>query len=135
MKLPVCTWNSQVRTNEIDVQGIVNNAQYLAYFDNARTLQLLEYGINWVELSKGGYDLVLVHTDIKFIKPLRAFQPFKVISKAETQGKLRIVFQQSILDKENNTVCKAINIIACIDNRRNKPVTIATLNAFLDESR
>lgn len=34
-------WNSEVRGYELDIQGIVNNAVYMQYFDHARIQHLL----------------------------------------------------------------------------------------------
>lgn len=118
------TWSSQVRPHEVDAQGIVYNAHYLSYFDNARSLHMLESGVNWVELSKEDFNLVLIHCDIHFKKPLRAFQLFHVTSQMERQGKLKLIFNQSIISDDGTTMCESINTIVCLDVKRNKPIPI-----------
>lgn len=118
-------WHSEVRSHEIDVQGIVNNAYYFTYFDHARTLHFVQNGIDWSELSKKGYNFVLIHSDITFIKSLRPFQTFYIETHSDLAGKLRLMFYQELYCKENNSlICKSINTLACVDAKRNKPVRI-----------
>ncbi|QBR83456.1 acyl-CoA thioesterase [Legionella israelensis] len=127
MNLKIFTWSSQVRAYEVDAQGIVNNAQYLSYFDNARTLQLMACGINWVELSHKGFNLILARAEIQFIKSLKAFQSFHIVSEVEQRGKLRLIFHQTLFVDNDTPACKGINTVVCVDNQRNKPVAIDTI--------
>ncbi|KTC86661.1 acyl-CoA thioesterase [Legionella brunensis] len=125
------TWNSEVRAHEIDAQGIVNNAHYLSYFDHARTLLLREYGIDWVKLSHDGFNLVLAHADIRFLHSLRAFQTFRVISTARREGKIKLLFDQTIVCTNNEKlICTAVNTIVCVDSKRNKPVSLELIKQF-----
>lgn len=123
--MQISIWNNEVRSHEIDVQGIVNNACYFNYFDHARTLHFLKIGIDWNELSKLGYNFVLVHSDITFIKSLKPFQTFYIETQSEIVSKLKLVFYQKIYCKENKSlICKSRNTLACVDTTRNKPVKI-----------
>lgn len=117
-------WDCEVRAHEIDAQGIVNNAHYFCYFDHVRTLQVKHLGIDWVELSQKGFDLVLAHAEMRFLRSLRAFQRFKVLSVLSQEGKLKWVFDQKLVDEENQLVCQGINTVVCIDRQRNKPIPL-----------
>ncbi|KTD32728.1 acyl-CoA thioesterase [Legionella nautarum] len=126
-------WYNEVRAHEIDVQGIVNNAHYLSYFDHARTVHLNALGVNWVQLSQEGLNLVLAHTEIKFLAPLRAFDRFKVESFIRQEGKLKLIFEQKIMNEESLLTCSSINTIVCVDTKRNKPITIDKLKTFFKQ--
>lgn len=123
MKLHELSWNGEVRAHEIDAQGIVNNAHYFCYFDHVRTLQVKALGIDWVDLSKAGFDLVLVHAELSYHRSMRAFQCFQIKSCLEQVGKLKWVFDQQLFDAENQLVCKGLNTVVCLDRQRNKPVS------------
>lgn len=125
------TWSSEVRAHEIDAQGIVNNAHYLCYFDQARTLHIRELGIDWVELSKQGLNLVLANANIRFLKPLRPFQSFEVSSSIEREGKVKLIFNQTISNSEGTLVCTGINTIVCVDNTSGRPVAIDKISGLL----
>lgn len=117
-------WKNEVRAHEVDVQGIVNNAHYLSYFDHARTLHLKEIGLDWSKLSSEGFDLVLTHTDIRFSHPLRTFDMFEVVSTLEREGRLKLMFRQRIFNTENTLICTGINTVVCVDRKRNRPISI-----------
>lgn len=118
------TWNNEVRAHEIDIQGIVNNAHYLSYFDHARTLHLQMLGLDWSKLSLEGFNLVLIETRLQFLQPLRAFQKFTVNSEVLRSGKLKLVFNQDITSN-NKLVCKASSTVVCVTG--NKPIALDTL--------
>ncbi len=49
---------------EVDRQGVVFNAWYLAYFDDAMTAFLAARGLPYTDLIAGGYDVMLVRTEL-----------------------------------------------------------------------
>ena len=116
-------WQGEVRANELDPQGIVNNAHYLCYFDHVRTLQMKALEMDWVELSRKGFNLVRVHADIRFINSLRAFERFEVHSTFAQEGRLKLIFEQTIYC-EGRLICEAKNTIACVNTMLNKPVAL-----------
>ena len=125
-------WESQVRSYELDNQGIVNNANYLHYFDHARVKHLYSKGIDWDKWHAEGYDLVLVHLDMTFKFSLRAHEEFCVISSIEKSGKLRMMFHQKIFKKNNDKlIVSAINTIVCVDVNSGKAVMPSRLHELL----
>ena len=50
----------RVRYSETDAQGIVNNANYLSYFEVGRVEWLRAAGFSYKELEKKGYGFVVV---------------------------------------------------------------------------
>jgi acyl-CoA thioester hydrolase len=52
--------NFRVRYSETDAQGIVNNANYLSYFEVGRVEWLRAAGLSYRELEKKGYGFVVV---------------------------------------------------------------------------
>jgi acyl-CoA thioester hydrolase len=53
-----------VRYLEVDQQGVVFNAWYLAYFDDALTGFLADRGVPYAFLTETGSDVHLVHTEL-----------------------------------------------------------------------
>jgi len=68
-----------VRYMEVDAQGVVFNAWYLTYFDEAFTAFLESRGLGYQALRDGGLDFQLVHADIDWKAGLR-FQDTAVIA-------------------------------------------------------
>ena len=82
--------------------------------------------IDWVELSRKGFNLVLVHADIRFVNSLRAFERFEVHSNFARECRLKLIFDQTIYC-EGRLICKAKNTIACVNAALNKPVALKEL--------
>jgi acyl-CoA thioester hydrolase len=53
-----------VRYAEVDQQGVVFNAHYLTYFDDAMTAFLADRGLSYPALLESGFDVMVVHTEI-----------------------------------------------------------------------
>ncbi len=118
----VYTWEGEVRDNETDLQGIVNNANYFIYMAHTRHKHLKVLGIDFAEVAQQGYNLVLVHTDISFKDSLRSGDRFSVTSKIETKGKIRVAFIQKVIREfDKKVVAEATNTATCIHTQTGRP--------------
>ncbi len=61
----------RVRYHECDLQGVVFNANYLAYFDIALTEFMRETLGSYQELRERGVDLLVVEASVRFRAPAR----------------------------------------------------------------
>jgi acyl-CoA thioester hydrolase len=59
------------RFAEIDQQGVVFNAHYLTWFDEACTGFLDHLGVTYPGLIDSGHDIQVVHSQIDFAAPVR----------------------------------------------------------------
>jgi acyl-CoA thioester hydrolase len=64
-------YSLRVRYMEVDAQGVVFNAWYLTYFDEAFTAFLESRGLSYQALLGEGFDFQLVHTEIDWKAGLR----------------------------------------------------------------
>ena len=122
----------QVRDYECDIQGIVNNAIYQNYLEHARHQFLLSKGVDFIDLSSKGIDLVVVRIELDYKLPLRPDDGFWVGSNIEKISKIKIGFNQSIYRlKDERLVLQAKVIGAAIDNA-GKPCRTTTLDSLFD---
>jgi hypothetical protein len=61
----------RVRYMEVDAQGVVFNAWYLAFFDEAMTAFLAARGASYPTLAAAGVDVQLVHVEVDWSAGLR----------------------------------------------------------------
>jgi acyl-CoA thioester hydrolase len=54
----------RVQFFEVDLQGVVFNMWYLAWFDNAMTAYLADLGFPYDAMKDIGWDVQLVHTEV-----------------------------------------------------------------------
>lgn len=113
----------EVRDNEIDMQGVVNNANYYIYLAHTRHKFLKEIGISFSKMSDEKQYLFLASSTIEFKKPLKAEDKFYVTCKLIPEGTVRFAFEQEIRKLHDDVlVAKSHNVGVCIDgNNGNRP--------------
>lgn len=65
----ICETVLRVRYSETDAQGIVNNANYLSYFEIGRVEWLRAAGLSYRELELRGYGFVVTEALLRYRKP------------------------------------------------------------------
>ena len=65
----------RVRYAETDRMGLLHHANYLVYFEQARTELLREAGISYRDLEDQGYLLVLTKFEVRYRRPARYDEP------------------------------------------------------------
>ena len=66
----------EVRDYECDIEGIVNNAQYVHYCEHTRHLFLKECGLSFAEMHEKGVDAVVARMQLQYKVPLRPDDEF-----------------------------------------------------------
>ena len=94
----------EVRDYECDIQGIVNNANYLHYLEHTRHKFISSLGLSFVDLHNRGIDVVVAGMNLRFKAPLRCED---VMLSRLTMGKdgYRYVFHQDIVRKDDGRLC------------------------------
>lgn len=128
----IFTWTSTVKNEDIDFQNIVNNAVYLKYFEQARAHLLSSIGVDLQAWHENGFNIVLAHIDMSIRKSLKLHDDFIVKSTFHRQGRLRVIFNQTIHTLEHDTlIAEAVNTVACASISTAKPVMPDALAALL----
>ena len=65
-----------VRDYECDIEGIVNNANYLHYTEHTRHLFLKQCGLSFAEMHRKGVDAVVARMNLQYKVPLRCDDEF-----------------------------------------------------------
>lgn len=86
-----------VRDYECDLQGVVNNANYMHYFEHARHQFLISRGVSFTQLHDDGVDLIVTKVEIEYKYPLRSCDEFVVSVQIQRDGNAKILFIQEIL--------------------------------------
>jgi acyl-CoA thioester hydrolase len=94
----------KVRDYECDVQGIVNNANYLHYFENTRHEFMNSLGTSFKAYHAAGIDPVVARADLHYKTPLRGGDVFLSSLTAERKG-VKVVFHQVIRKKADGVLC------------------------------
>lgn len=123
----------EVRDSEIDIQGVVNNANYFIYLEHARHKFAQQLGLSFTKMAEENQFLYLIEAKITYKKSLRPADMFYVTSRLVPEGKIRFAFEQEIrLSDDDSLIAKAHNICVCIDGRIGKPYLPDILKKYMD---
>lgn len=108
----------EVRDYECDIQGIVNNANYLHYTEHTRHLFLSSLGVSFSKLHEQGTDAVVARMNLQYKTPLRCDDVFVSRLALRKEG-LRYIFSQDIFRKSDGRLCfRATVELVCLINGR-----------------
>jgi len=99
---------------DTDAAGVVYYANYLRYFERARTEFLFENGIDVAAYHEKGYFFAVVHVDIKYKKPARLGDTIEVATKVTAIKNATISLKQHAL-KDETLLVEADVKLAFID--------------------
>ncbi len=108
----------EVRDYECDIEGIVNNANYLHYMEHTRHLFLKECGLSFADMHAKGVDAVVARMNLQFKSPLRCDDEFVSRLALKKEG-IRYVFYQDIYRAGDEQLCfKGVAELVSIVNGR-----------------
>ena len=103
MEYPV-TYRRRIRFSDTDAQGIVFNANYLRYVDDALTDYFDAIGIPWSEMTERGYEAVVGRVEMDFRSPGRLGDTLVTAVRLSRVGTTSAVFEFTIRDEESDRV-------------------------------
>lgn len=100
--------------HDTDCGGVVYYANYLKYFEEARTEYMRERGLDLKILSEKGILFVVKKVDIEYKSPARYADMLEISTRI---GKLRNVSLEFLQDikKEGKVLVSATTVLVCID--------------------
>ena len=84
-------WSAPVRYAECDQQGVVFNAHYLAYADEAVEHVLRQQGLSYTDLLARGLDTSVVASELQWSSPARWGDVVEVDGAVERVGRTSFV--------------------------------------------
>jgi len=90
-----------VRDYECDIEGIVNNANYLHYVEHTRHLFLKQCGLSFAEMHRKGVDAVVARMNLQYKAPLRCDDEF-ISRMGLTKEGIKYVFHHDIFRASDN---------------------------------
>lgn len=102
-----------VRYHEMDMQGVVFNMWYLAYFDEAMSAFIEANDLAYTKLQDDGFDVQLVHIDVDWTASLRFGEAASVTVEVATVGRTSFALGFAVRQGERQ-VCTARIVYVCV---------------------
>ena len=120
-------WNMRVYWEDTDAGGIVFYANYLKFFERARTEWLRSLGFSQTTIRQElGVIFIVSETSVRYLQPARLDDELSVTAHIEQAGRASLHFSQSIF-RQASLLCKSSIRVACVNADTLKPARIPAL--------
>ena len=109
----------RVRYAETDRMGLLHHANYLVYFEQARTELLRSHGLSYKDLEDQGYLLVLTKIDVRYRWPARYDDVLTIKTTVMRTTTVRIDHRYEVFC-EGRLLAEGTSTLACVD-REGRP--------------
>tara|TARA_R110001583_G_scaffold84101_6_gene221502 strand:+ start:274 stop:699 length:426 start_codon:yes stop_codon:yes gene_type:complete len=130
-------YSLRVYYEDTDAGGIVYYANYLKFFERARTEWLRELGINQVKFLEQKIGFVVRRVEMDNVASAKLDDLLNVNSTITVLKRASLVFHQKITNQAQQVLCTATIWVACVnfqshDSKKVKPMAIpeSILGAF-----
>ncbi len=121
------SWPVRVYYEDTDAGGVVFYANYLKFFERARTEYLRAEGFEQDQLmTEAGVIFVVRSVQVDYLKPARFNDLLQVTAEVTQAKKTSFMFKQQIT-RENTLLCQGDIRIACLDAHSMRPKAIPPL--------
>jgi len=123
------SWPVRVYYEDTDAGGVVFYANYLKFFERARTEMLRSFGFEQDQLiAEENIIFVVRSVEVDYLKPARFNEQIEVGAKIIEKKRTSLIFEQ-VITREQDVLCNGKIRIACLDaeSMRPKPIPIAIL--------
>jgi acyl-CoA thioester hydrolase len=109
---------------DTDCGGVVYYANYLKYFERARTQMLIHHGVNPAEWMKKGVVFTVARAEVDYKLPAVYGDRLSVETKITILKGARISFSYSVMrDTDSDLLATGVTDMACV-NEKMRPIQI-----------
>ncbi|MGT0149725.1 tol-pal system-associated acyl-CoA thioesterase [Vibrio metschnikovii] len=115
-------WPITVYYEDTDAGGVVYHANYLKFFERARTEILRSLGFSQQQLLEQNIGFVVRSASVDFIRAARLDDQLTVKTSVVELKQVSLTFCQELVNPNGQLLCKASVKVACIDNQKMRPI-------------
>jgi acyl-CoA thioester hydrolase len=104
----------RVRYAETDRMGLLHHANYLVYFEQARTELLRTRGAAYKDLEDQGFFLVIARVEIKYKSPAHYDEVLTIRTTVTRATPVRLEHKYEVL-RDGTVICEGATTLACVD--------------------
>lgn len=104
----------RVRYAETDRMGLLHHANYLVYFEQARTELLRSQGKNYKDLEDAGFYLVISKLEVKYKLPAHYDDVLTIRTTVTRTSPIRLEHRYEVL-RDDTLLAEGSTTLACVD--------------------
>ena len=103
----------RVRYAETDRMGLLHHANYLVYFEQARTELLRQQGRTYKDMEAEGFFLVLSKVEVKYRSPAHYDDLLTIRTTVTRTSPVRIEHKYEVF-RDGTLLCEGFSTLACV---------------------
>ena len=125
-----CIMPFAIRYGETDMMGIVHHANYVLYFEDARTRLLEELGYPYERIEREGFQSPVVSVELHYGKSLHYGDKPVVRTKVAALTQMKVVFSYEIFESQEamesgaKPSCSGKSVHCIVEAATFKPVSM-----------
>jgi acyl-CoA thioester hydrolase len=104
----------RVRYAETDRMGLLHHANYLVYFEEARTELLRSQGLTYRDMEDQGFLLVLTKVEVRYKSPARYDDLLTIRTTVQRTTPVRIEHHYEVF-RDGTLLAEGFTTLACVD--------------------
>jgi acyl-CoA thioester hydrolase len=104
----------RVRYAETDRMGLLHHANYLVYFEQARTELLRTRGVAYKDLEDQGYFLVIAKAEVRYKSPAHYDDVLTIRTTVVRTSPIRLEHRYEVV-RDGAVICEGSTTLACVD--------------------
>lgn len=116
-------WPIQVYYEDTDAGGIVYHANYLKFFERARSEWLRAVGYELDVLAENGLMFVVTRSEIDYLQPARFNENLEVRSTLYESKRVSFTFEQQLM-RADNCIVRGLIKVASVHPETMRPVRL-----------
>lgn len=132
LSTPFAPMEIRIYYEDTDCGGVVYYANYLKYFERARTRYLEERGLSVAELRDGGTQFMVVHAELDYRSPARYGDTLTIDTNLAAVGQASLTFAHVMRERTSGRVVVegSAKLVTVDDNLKVKRLDKPTLAAL-----
>lgn len=105
----------RVYAEDTDFMGIVYHANYLCFFERARTDFLREIGLPLTMLAAYDCNFAIQTAQVRYVSPARLEDTLAITTKITSVSACSLLFNQEMRKQDNVLLCQIDIKVVCVD--------------------
>ncbi|WP_067617295.1 acyl-CoA thioesterase [Alicyclobacillus acidiphilus] len=122
--MTVTQMKTTVRSTEIDVNGHVNNAKYLEYYEWGREDWYEHRGLTYAALRDRGVVTVVARAEVDYRHPAKQNDVLTITTWLNEVGRTSFRMKQHIVNATGNLISEGQFVIVCVHPDTGRPVPV-----------
>jgi len=118
------TFPVRVYYEDTDAGGVVYHANYLNFYERARTEFLRSLGFEQDRLLAQDIAFVVSRAEVDYLIAAKFNNLLSISVTIKQLKKASMTFEQQIIDQDGNLISKATVVVVCVNRLKMKPIAI-----------